>query len=131
MFDASRDAMEVLLASKEEAKSRLGTYSPKILATVLQYFLEGLEYKARNKQFKSFRILPLDRRIIKEGDLEFNQFPQILAYWRSKDGPFGDVPPRRWIKMFYDVKEKAAAAPAQTSSAGTSQNPPPVTEKAG
>ncbi|MEZ0260248.1 MAG: type IV secretion protein DotN [Alphaproteobacteria bacterium] len=127
MADAARDAMEALLARKEEAKNRLGTDSPKILATVLQDFLEGPEYKNRNKQFKSFRILPLDRRIIKEGDLEFNQFPQILAYWRSKDGPFGEVPPRRWIKMFYDVKEKAAAAPAT----GTSQNPPPVTEKAG
>lgn len=112
MADAARDAMEALLARKEEAKNRLGTDSPKILATVLQDFLEVSEYKARMSKLKGFRLLPLDRRIIKEGDLEFNQFPQILAYWRSKDGPFGDLPPRRWVKTFYDLKGKLGAAAA-------------------
>lgn len=110
MADAARDAMEALLARKEEAKNRLGTDSPKILSTVLQDFLEVSEYKNRTSKLKGFRILPLDRRIIKEGDLEFNQFPQILAYWRSKDGPFGEIPPRKWIKLFYDLKEKMPAA---------------------
>lgn len=106
MADAARDAMEALLARKEEAKNRIGTDSPKILATVLQDFLEVGEYKNRLVKLKGFRVLPLDRRIIREGDLEFNQFPQILAYWRSKDGPFGEVPPRRWTGMFYETKEK-------------------------
>jgi intracellular multiplication protein IcmJ len=110
MADAARDAMEVLLARKAEAKSRLGTDSPKILAAVLQDFLEGGEYKIRAAKLKGFRILPLDRRIIKEGDLEFNQFPQILAYWRSKDGPFGETPPRAWPKLFYEIQERARGA---------------------
>lgn len=106
MADAARDAMEALLARKEESKNRLGTDSPKIMATVLQDFLEVAEYKNRAAKLKGFRLLPLDRRIIKEGDLEFNQFPQILAYWRSKDGPFGDLPPRNWVKTFYELKGK-------------------------
>lgn len=110
MADAARDAMETLLSRKEESKARLGSDSPRILATVLQDFLEINEYKSRLSKLKGFRILPLDRRIIREGDLEFNQFPQILAYWRSKEGPFGDVPPRQWTKLFYDIREKAAAA---------------------
>lgn len=117
MADAARDALEALLARKEEAKNRLGTDSARMLATVLQDFLEAKEYKERAGRLKGFRILPLDRRIIKEGDLEFNQFPQILAYWRSKDGPFGDVPPRRWTNLFYELRERA--------SRGKS---PPVTE---
>ncbi|MDD9900573.1 MAG: type IV secretion protein DotN [Alphaproteobacteria bacterium] len=104
MADAARDALETLLARKEEARSRLGTDSARILATVLQDFFEGKEYKNRAGRLKGFRILPLDRRIIREGDLEFNQFPQILAYWRSKDGPFGAHPPRTWIKMFYETR---------------------------
>lgn len=111
MADAARDAMEALLARKEEAKNRLGTDSPKILATVLQDFLEMSEYRTRMEKLKGFRILPLDRRIIKEGDLEFNQFPQILAFWRSKDGPFGEAPPRKWVKMFYDMKGKMSGSP--------------------
>jgi intracellular multiplication protein IcmJ len=109
MADAARDAMETLLSRKEEAKSRLGTDSPRILATVLQDFLEAKEYKSRLAKLKGFRILPLDRRIIREGELEFNQFPQILAYWRSKDGPFGEVPPRKWVKVFYDFQKTLSA----------------------
>ncbi len=110
MADAARDAMEALLARKAEAVSRLGTDSPRVLATVLQDFLEVEEYKGRLDKMKGFRILPLDRRIIKEGDLEFNQFPQVLAFWRSKEGPFGDMPPRKWVELFYDAREKAKAA---------------------
>ena len=96
MADAARDAMEALLQRKEEAVSRLGTDSPKILSSILRDFLESSEYRLRAKKLTGFRILPLDRRIIKEGELEFNQFPQVLAFWRSKDGPFGELPPRRW-----------------------------------
>jgi intracellular multiplication protein IcmJ len=106
MADAARDAMEALLARKEDAVNRLGTDSPKVLATVLQDFLEAKEYKQRLSKLKGFRVLPLDRRIIREGDLEFNQFPQVLAFWRSKDGPFGDMPPRKWIELFYEVQSQ-------------------------
>lgn len=115
MADAARDALEALMARKEEAVNRLGTDSPRMLATVLRDFFEAEEYKNRLTKLKGFRILPLDRRIIREGDLEFNQFPQMLAYWRSKDGPFGDTPPRKWAGLFYElrgVRQKAAEGPA-------------------
>ena len=114
MADAARDAMEALLARKEEAASRLGTDSTKILATILQDFLESSEYKTRAGKLKGFRILPLDRRIIKEGDLEFNQFPQVLAFWRSKDGPFGELPPRKWVEMFYNLKTEVENQKSET-----------------
>lgn len=113
MADAARDSMEALLARKEEAIARLGTDSPAILATVLQDFLETREYRARAKKLQGFRILPLDRRIIREGELEFNQFPQTLAYWRSKEGPFGEQPPRQWVRTFYDLR--AALEPEKTA----------------
>lgn len=109
MADAARDAMEVLLSRKTEAAARLGTDNPKILGSVLQDFLEAKEYKERLTKLKGFRILPLDRRIIREGELEFNQFPQVLAFWRSKDGAFGEVPPRKWAEMFFQAKAKLAA----------------------
>lgn len=110
MADAARDAMESLLLRKEEAVKRLGTDSPKILSSVLQDFLEVKEYKQRLNKLKGFRILPLDRRIIREGELEFNQFPQVLAFWRSKDGPFGEIPPRKWGEMFFAMQEKLKTA---------------------
>lgn len=116
MADAARDAMEALLARKEEARNRLGTDSPKILSSVLKDFFEGKEYRNRLAKLKGFRILPLDRRIIKEGDLEFNQFPQVLAYWRSKDGPFGALPPKSWPATFYDIRKKLADAPPELAA---------------
>ena len=119
MADAARDALETLLARKEQARHRLGTDSPRILATVLQDFLETPEYRLRVKKLDGFRILPLDRRIVREGELEFNQFPQILAYWRSKDGPFGQLPPRNWAELYYRVKNTGYfAAPATSADEG-------------
>lgn len=110
MADAARDAMEALLARKEEATSRLGTDSPRIVASILQDFLEVKEYRARTDKLKGFRLLPLDRRVIREGELEFNQFPQVLAYWRSKEGPFADMPARDWPGLFFDMRDAIKAA---------------------
>lgn len=106
--EAAREALDVLLARRAEAQNRIGTDDPRTLASVLQEFLEEKEYAARAVRLKGIRILPLDRRIVREGELEFNQFPQILAWWRGKDGPFGENPPRDWPKMFYEARLKAA-----------------------
>ena len=106
--ESAREALDALLARRAEAKARIGTDDPRTLASVLQEFLEEKEYAARAQRLKGIRILPLDRRIVREGELEFNQFPQILAWWRGKDGPFADVPPRDWPKMFYEARLKAA-----------------------
>ena len=40
-----------------------------------------------------FRLWPLDRLIVRAGHLEFNQFPQILAFYRSKSGPLAGGAP--------------------------------------
>lgn len=110
MADTARDALEVLMRRKDEAKNKLGTDDPRILATIFQDFMESKEYARRNSRFKGFRIMPLDRRLVREGELEFNQFPQMLAYWRSSNGPYGPTPPRSWPEMFYNIKERLDAA---------------------
>lgn len=103
--DAARDALDMLMDRKSEARNRLGTDDIKVLATIFQDFMEAKEYQHRNTRLEGFRILPLDRRLVREGELEFNQFPQMLAYWRSTDGPYGSLPPRDWAEMFYNVKD--------------------------
>lgn len=100
MADAARKTLDILMSRREEVKTRLGTDDPFILATVLKDYLSKKSYAGRKEKLEGVRLLPLDRRIIREGDLEFNQFPQILAYWRSKDGPFGQTPPNKWIETF-------------------------------
>ena len=102
--DAAREALDLLMGRKEEAKNRLGTDDLKVLSTIFQDFMEAKEYKMRHKRMAGFRILPLDRRLVREGELEFNQFPQMLAYWRSANGPYGKIPTRSWTEIFYTLK---------------------------
>lgn len=99
MADAAKIVLDLLMARREQALQRIGTDDPAVLAYALSNFLEDGEYPTRVKKLKGLRLLPLDRRIIKEGDLEFNQFPQILAHWRSKTGPFGAMMPTAWAGM--------------------------------
>lgn len=109
MADAARMALDALMQRREEAAARLGTDDTGVLATVLQDLLEDYEYEVRGAKLDGIRLLPHDRRIIREGDLEFNQFPQILAYWRSKDGPFGGSLPASWADNFLEVQDAVGA----------------------
>lgn len=105
MAKAARQVYDLLMARREAVKARLGTDDPSVLTAVMQDFLEDDEYEDRAKKLDGVRLMPLDRRIVKDGDLEFNQFPQILAFWRSKDGPFTDIMPAKWEGMFEEMKQ--------------------------
>ena len=102
--EAARRALEVITARREEAKTRIRTDDPAVLSMVLRDYIDPRAYKNRGEKLEGVRLFPLDRRIISEGDLEFNQFPQILAYWRSKDGPFGQWQPAQWLEEFKLLK---------------------------
>lgn len=106
--DAARKSLDALMARREEVKKRISTDNPYILSMVLRDYLGAKHYEMRDKKLKGVRLFPLDRRIIKEADLEFNQFPQILAYWRSKDGPFGGKAPPQWVSVYRELGGKAA-----------------------
>ena len=94
---------------REVARHRLGTDDPYILSLVLRDYITSKNYDIRERKLDGIRLFPLDRRIIKEADLEFNQFPQILAYWRSKNGPFGGRLPKDWINLYHALQSKRAA----------------------
>lgn len=115
MADAARGILEELMHRRDEAEARLGTSDPYILSMVLQNYMEKSHYAARSKKLDGVRVLPLDRRMIREGELEFNQFPQILAYWRSKDGPFGGKLPAGWWEMYRETVNAPESRPAEES----------------
>lgn len=106
--DAARKSLEALMQRREALRQRIGTDDPYILAMVLKDYLTDSHYNNREKKIEGVRLFPLDRRIIKEADLEFNQFPQILAYWRSKDGPFGGKTPQKWFDIYHNLVDMAA-----------------------
>jgi len=101
--DAARRSLDVIMERREEVKKRIGTDDPYILSMVLRDYLGDKHYHYRKAKLEGIRLFPLDRRIIKEADLEFNQFPQILAYWRSKDGAFGGKAPPTWLSLYQDM----------------------------
>lgn len=105
--EAARLALDALMARREEARRRISTDEANILALVLRDYLGAGHYQLRDKKLKGIRLMPQDRRIIKEADLEFNQFPQILAYWRSKDGPFGGKTPPQWMSIYKEIAKAA------------------------
>lgn len=108
--NAARQALDILLRRREDARHRLGTDDPYILTNVMRDYLTDRYYGMRKAKLEGVRLFPLDRRIIREADLEFNQFPQILAYWRSKDGPFGGRLPAQWVDLLIDIRGSAEAA---------------------
>jgi intracellular multiplication protein IcmJ len=101
--EAARKALDIIMERRNEAKRRIQTDDPYILSMVLKDYLSPGQYKGRDKKLDGVRLFPLDRRIIKEADLEFNQFPQILAYWRSKSGPFGGKTPPKWVSIYQEI----------------------------
>jgi len=109
MADAARMAMNALLSRKDETTRRIGTDSPRLLAAVMRELLEPGAYKRRTVVLDGIRLMPLDKRLIKEEDFEFDQFPQILAFWRSTNGPYGKTLPPTWPAMLQSVLEKQAA----------------------
>lgn len=106
--EASKRILEILMRRREEVKRRLGSEDPQLLSLIFREYLTERQYGLRSKKLEGIRLFPLDRRIIREADLEFNQFPQILAYWRSKDGPFGSRMPQQWLDMHRTIISKAA-----------------------
>jgi len=106
--EAARKALDIIMSRRAEVQKRITTDDPYILSTVLKDYLNPKAYQRREDKLKGVRLFPLDRRIIKEADLEFNQFPQILAYWRSKDGPFGGKAPPQWVSIYQDLLAKSA-----------------------
>lgn len=108
--DAARRSLDILMHRRDEVRNRLGTDDPYILAMVLRDYIGQKSYEIRDRKLEGVRLFPLDRRIIKESDLEFNQFPQILAYWRSKDGPFGKQLPKDWVNIYRDASVSGRVA---------------------
>ncbi|WEJ31697.1 hypothetical protein [Devosia sp. SD17-2] len=71
------------------------------------------EYRAALNGAHGLRLLASGRQIVRDGELQFNRFPQILAYWRSKDGPFGSL-----LASHMDLSSLVAIADAVRSADG-------------
>lgn len=102
--DHAKAALELLSACCVQAKKLLGSDSPADLAAMLEKSVETRTQPDLERRLEGIRLLPLDRLIARGGiqDLEYNMFPQILTYWRARQGPLADVAttgPLRWLAL--------------------------------
>jgi len=107
--DRARRLLDRLMSRRGTAKERFGSDNPtlavaKLTATRRPDTGPSLDDAAA----KGLRLLPLDRRVIRESGLEFNQFPQLLAYCRSTLGPAETQMPQ--ASRTFDAFERALSA---------------------
>jgi intracellular multiplication protein IcmJ len=82
--NAAERCLNFLTTKLMPVVDQFGSADPKVVVTMLR----ETNPEPLAQKLSGLRLLPQDRRILHEGDLEFNQFPQILAYWRSRVGPY-------------------------------------------
>lgn len=98
--EGARATLHHLISRREKAKEIAGTDEPREIEAKYST-LTGSERIEFARPLKGIRLMTLDRRVIRESDLEFNQFPQILAFWRSKAGPLSKYTPPNWAPDMY------------------------------
>ncbi len=97
---AATRALDALMARRSEAKKRLGSDDPLLLATVFMENLNDAEYAARGAKLDGIRLLPLDHWPVYGPNGDHNQFPNMIRYWRSTEGPYGKLPVESWLEKF-------------------------------
>jgi intracellular multiplication protein IcmJ len=100
---AATRALDALMARRTEAKKRLGSDDPLLLATVLHENLTAVEAKASIGKLDGIRLMPLDKHMVRSRGGDINGFPQIVKFWRSPRGPFATLPTAEWQKTFAKI----------------------------
>jgi hypothetical protein len=108
--ESGRRAIDVLLSRRSEAKKRLGSDDPLLLATVIQEMLKTKEVQEAVAKLDGLRLLPPDKYIMRASAGDVNQFPQMVKYWCSPAGPYAQIPVDTWKTMFKTASSKIGNA---------------------
>jgi intracellular multiplication protein IcmJ len=100
---AAQRALDSLLARRNDAKKRLGSDDPIVLVTVLQENLSDADYKAAGAKLTGIRLLPFDKYVMRGPKGDMDQFPHMLKYWASAEGPYAQIPTEKWLDLFKEV----------------------------
>ena len=94
--ESATQALDALTARRAEAKKRLGSDDPLLLATVMQEMMNRKENAQAAPKLDGIRLLPPDRHIVRTKSGDINQFAQIIKYWCSFEGPYAKLPVESW-----------------------------------
>ena len=103
---AASRGLDVLSARKAEAKKRLGTFDPLVLATALIESLDDAAYQARTAKLEGIRLLVGERYLVRQRGVDVDVFPQMLASWTGPEGVFGRKPVSEWAALFETLPAK-------------------------
>ncbi len=108
--ESAARTLEVLSTRRADAKKRLGSDDPMLLATVIQEMLAPEEIATSLAKIDGIRVLPTDRHMARGPNGDVNQFPSMLKYWQSPEGPYGKLPAAEWREMFKTAVSKTGNA---------------------
>lgn len=98
-FAPESEACRLLLGALENQaqalEERLGFSDPALLAGALLRATPR-EYARRGDKLYGVRLLSRSIRTVGQRDV----WPQQMAYWSGKDGPFADLPVQGWKSLF-------------------------------
>jgi intracellular multiplication protein IcmJ len=110
MAELATRALDALTQRRSDAKKRLGSDDPMLLATILRESLNDNEIKVASKKLDGIRLLPSDKYMVRGAHGDSNRFPQIAKYWVSASGPFGAWPASKWHDMLQQALAKTGNA---------------------
>jgi len=110
LADAAARTLEALTARRADAKKRLGSDDPLLLATAMHESLTDEEYSQATARLEGIRLLPLEKRLVRTHKGDINQFPQMVKYWCSPGGPYARLPVQQWAELFKMITPAAGHA---------------------
>jgi len=106
---ASR-TLDALMTRRAEAKKRLGSDDPLLLATVFQEEMDDQERAAAGAKLEGIRLMPLGRFAARGTKSQDDPMTRMARYWMSPEGPFAALPVARWTALFESISAKTAPA---------------------
>lgn len=103
-------ALDMITSRRADAKRRLGSDDPILLATIMQENLSPEEKQTALTKLEGVRLLPAEKYMVHGPKGDANHFPQIVRFWSSPQGPFGRVPANQWQEMFQTAASTAGNA---------------------
>jgi len=110
IVDLATRAFDALMARRSDAKKRLGSDDPLLLATILHESMDANEVHKAVHKLDGVRVMPLDKHIAKTKAGETNQFPHMVRYWCSEQGPYAGLAPDKWVDLLKNAVARAGHA---------------------
>lgn len=124
--DRAAAILDWLLKRRQAAIDRLGTCSAaELSARLAAAGPRRIDVLSPDLE-AGLRLLPADRRILNEQELRYNQFPQILAYWRSAQGPYAQRGAYPWLDAFEQAVGASTAPDREQYIAPAPKDPAPA-----